>query len=57
MRKMSDDEKARIRSIIRMARQSSDGSGDSISLQKLALQTTYPVGIHLDEALKEPGTT
>ena len=57
MRKMSDDEKARIRSIIRMARQSADESGDSISLQKLALQTTYPVGIHLDEALKEPGTT
>ena len=57
MRKMSDDEKARVRSIIRMARQSSDASGDSISLQKLALQTTYPVGIHLDEALKEPGTT
>ena len=57
MRKMSDDEKARIRSVIRMARQSSDASGDSISLQKLALQTTYPVGIHLDEALKEPGTT
>lgn len=57
MRKMSDDEKARVRSIIRMARQSADESGDSISLQKLALQTTYPVGIHLDEALKEPGTT
>ena len=57
MRKMSDDEKARIRSIIRMARQSADESGDSISLQKLDLETTYPVGIHLDEALKEPGTT
>lgn len=57
MRKMSDDEKARVRSIIRMARQSANESGDSISLQKLALQTTYPVGIHLDEALKEPGTT
>ena len=57
MRKMNEDEKARIRSVIRMARQTSGDSGDSISLQKLALHTTYPVGIHLDEALKNPGST
>ena len=57
MRKMNDDEKARIRSVIRMARQSSGDAGDSISLHKLALRTTYPVGIHLDEALANPGST
>ena len=57
MRKMNEDEKARIRSVIRMARQTSGDAGDSISLQKLALRTTYPVGIHLDEALANPGTT
>ena len=56
MRKMNEDERARIRSIIRMARQTSDSS-DSISLAKLALHTTYPVGIHLDEALANPGST
>ena len=56
IRKMSEDEKARIRSIIRMARQNSDAN-DSISLNKLALRTTYPVGIHLDEALAHPGSS
>ena len=57
MRKMNEDEKARIRSVIRMARQTSGDAGDSISLNKLALYTTYPVGIHLDEALAEPNST
>ena len=57
MRKMNEDERARIRSIIRMARQTSGDAGDSISLSKLAVRTTYPVGIHLDEALANPGTT
>ena len=57
MRKMNEDEKARIRSVIRMARQTSGDAGDSISLRKLALYTTYPVGIHLDEALAEPNST
>ena len=57
MRKMNEDEKARIRSVIRMARQTSGDAGDSISLNKLALYTTYPVGIHLDEALADPNST
>ena len=56
MRKMNEDERARIRSIIRMARQTSD-SEDSISLSKLAVRINYPVGIHLDEALANPGST
>ncbi len=55
IRKMSADEEARIRAVVRMARQTSDTS-DSISLQKLALRRNYNVGIHLDEALANPGS-
>ncbi len=56
-RKMSADERARIMSVIRMARQSSGDTSDSISLNKLALRTTYTVGIYLDDALAHPGST
>lgn len=56
IRHMSDDERARMQDVIKMARQHAD-SKDSISLQKLSLQTTYSVGIHLDEALAHPGST
>ena len=54
-RRMSEDEEARIRAVVRMARQTSDSS-DSISLSKLALRRNYNVGIHLDEALANPGS-
>ena len=56
VRKMSEDEIARIRAVVRMARQTSSDTSDSISLSKLALRTTYNVGIHLDEALAKPGS-
>ena len=56
IRHMTADERARMQDVIRMARQHAD-SKDSISLQKLSLQTTYSVGIHLDEALAHPGST
>jgi len=56
VRKMSDDEKARMRAVIRLARQSATGK-DSINLEQLAMQDTYSVGIHLDEALANPGST
>ena len=56
-RRMSADERARIMSVIRMARQSGGDTSDSISLNKLALRTKYTVGIYLDEALKNPGST
>ena len=56
VRRMNDDERARMREVIEMARQSAGtDSGDSIALNQLALQTTYTVGIHLDEALANPG--
>ena len=56
IRTMNDDERARMQEMVRMARQSaaSDAS-DSLSLEQLALETTYSVGIHLDEALDNPG--
>ena len=56
VRHMTDDERARMQAVITMARQHADEK-DSLSLQKLSLQTTYSVGIHLDEALANPGST
>ena len=56
VRKMSDDEKARMEAVIKMARQSADGK-DSIAIDKIAQADTYTVGIHLDEALANPGCT
>jgi protein involved in polysaccharide export with SLBB domain len=54
IRQMTEDEKARMQNVIKLARQTADEK-DSIALDKLALQTTYSVGIHLDEALAKPG--
>lgn len=56
IRTMNEDEKARMQEVIKMARQSAAAdSKDSINLEQLALETTYSVGIHLDEALANPG--
>ena len=56
VRTMNEDERARMREVVEMARQSAGtDAGDSIALNQLALQTTYTVGIHLDEALANPG--
>jgi protein involved in polysaccharide export with SLBB domain len=54
IRHMTEDERARMQNVIKLARQTADAK-DSIALDKLALQTTYSVGIHLDEALANPG--
>jgi protein involved in polysaccharide export with SLBB domain len=56
VRRMSDDERARMQAVIQLARQSATGK-DSINLEQLALQENYSVGIHLDEALANPGST
>lgn len=56
IRKMSEDEKARMQAVIQLARQSATGK-DSINIEHLAMQETYTVGIHLDEALASPGST
>lgn len=56
IRTMNEDELARRDEMIRMARQSAAAdANDSLSLEQLALETTYTVGIHLDEALANPG--
>ena len=57
MRTMNDDERARMQEVIAMARQSAASSDakDSLNLEQLAQQTTYSVGIHLDEAIANPG--
>ena len=56
IRTMNKDERARMDEVIKMARQSgSADTKDSINLEQLALSETYTVGIHLDEALANPG--
>ena len=55
-RRMTEAERARLHEVIRIARQSADSS-DSIALDKLATAEVYTVGIHLDEALANPGST
>ena len=56
IRTMNADERARMQEVIKMARQSgSADTKDSINLEQLALSDTYTVGIHLDEALANPG--
>ena len=56
IRTMNEDELARRDELIKMAKQSAAASAkDSLSLEQLATETTYLVGIHLDEALANPG--
>lgn len=56
VRKMNEDELARRDELIKMARQSAASDAkDSLSIAQLATETTYLVGIHLDEALANPG--
>ena len=56
IRTMNGDERARMNELIKMARQSAAAdTKDSLSLEQLAMETTYTVGIHLDEALNNPG--
>ena len=56
VRKMSEDEKARMQAVLKTALQSADGK-DSVAIEKIAQSDTYTVGIHLDEALANPGGT
>ena len=55
VRRMTDDEKARMLDVIELARQTSGGS-DSVNIGKIEVSETYTVGIHLDEALAHPGS-
>ena len=56
IRNMNEDELARRDELIKMAKQSAAAdTKDSLSLEQLATETTYLVGIHLDQALEAPG--
>lgn len=54
LRQMRDDERARMEAVLQTARQNAQ-SEDSVNIEQLAIQDTYSVGIHLDEALANPG--
>ena len=56
IRHMTEDELARYRAVINMARQTAEGD-DSIAIEKIAHSDTYRVGIYLDQALANPGST
>ena len=55
-RRLTDIERARMEAVIRLARQTADSS-DSVNLDQIAISDIYSVGIHLDEALANPGST
>lgn len=52
-RRMTDDEKLRMQSVLRLMQKQSTGQ-DSLALAKLDLGETYYVGIELNEAIKNP---
>lgn len=54
VRKMTEDERARWQAVVKMARQNQN-SKDSILIDQLEADSTYSVGIHLDEAIAQPG--
>ena len=53
MRKMTEDEQAKVQSILKLSQQ---GGRDSINQKQLELDEFYPVGIELKEALQNPGS-
>lgn len=53
LRKTTDDEKAKIKTLLKLAQQ---GGRDSISMEQLDLGNTYFVGIELKKALEYPGS-
>ena len=54
MRQMTQEERDMMETVLRTAQRNS--GKDSIDVKKLLTNTTYPVGIELEKALKNPGT-
>jgi protein involved in polysaccharide export with SLBB domain len=54
LRQMTSEERDMMETMLRTAQRNS--GNDSIEVSKLMTSTTYPVGIELDKALKNPGT-
>ena len=55
IRKMNDEERVRKQAVLQSLRNNLDEK-DSISWNKLEIDDTYPIGIDLEKALKEPGS-
>ena len=54
IRKMTEDERARWQAVVKMSRQNQN-SKDTILIDQLEADSTYSVGIRLDEAIANPG--
>ena len=55
-RLMNDDERARMKNVLRITNMQNEDAKDSIKTAKLDLGDTYYVGIHLDKAIANPGS-
>ena len=55
LRRMTPEEREQVEVMLRTAQRNS--GKDSIDISKLMVNATYPVGIELDKALKNPGTS
>ena len=53
-RRITDDERLRMQTVLKMV-QAQSGDRDTLDVTKLDLGTTYWVGIHLDQAMANPG--
>lgn len=56
VRRLTEEERVRMRSTLDAVRSILTDRGDSISWRKMDLENNYPVGIRLDEALAHPGS-
>lgn len=55
-RRLTDDEYAARKEVLRVAQANSQSEGDSISLSKIDVSTSYNLGIDLEMALANPGS-
>ena len=56
VRRLNDEERVRMRATLDAVQNLMTDRGDSIAWRKMDLENNYPVGIQLDEALKNPGS-
>lgn len=56
VRRLSEEERVRMRATLDAVQNILTDRGDSISWKKMDLENNYPVGIRLDEALEHPGS-
>lgn len=55
IRRLTEDERARMENVLKTAKQNASGQ-DSVVIEQVTIGDTYSVGIHLDEALENPGS-